>query len=165
MKDGSNKDLQWARRQAAEAQNHIFDSLGERYGLRIIPGTTSFLVLPNNISRSTAVGAILHPGGPAHTSTLAGRGAPWTSVSVGGGTSVGGATGLGIDGGGEGSGDFVSAEVGFVLAMGSDENLLRRLNELEGAETCSTSGKGTNAKWRIGKEDVGRMLWQFVNVA
>ena len=40
-------------------------SLGERYGLRIIPGANSFLVLPNNISRSTAVGAILHPGGPA----------------------------------------------------------------------------------------------------
>ncbi|KAJ7837220.1 alpha,alpha-trehalose-phosphate synthase [Mycena olivaceomarginata] len=44
----------WALRQAAEAQNHIFDSLGERYGLRIIPGDNSFLVLPNNVSRSTA---------------------------------------------------------------------------------------------------------------
>jgi trehalose 6-phosphate synthase complex regulatory subunit len=32
--------------------------------LRIITGANSFLVLPNNISRSTAVGAILHPGGP-----------------------------------------------------------------------------------------------------
>ncbi|KAJ7480172.1 alpha,alpha-trehalose-phosphate synthase [Mycena galericulata] len=41
-------DRQWALRQAAEAQNHIFDSLGERYGLRIIPGENSFLVLPNN---------------------------------------------------------------------------------------------------------------------
>jgi hypothetical protein len=73
-------DRQWARRQAAEAQNHIFDrrvpmsfgmrgvvyvfsSLGERYGLSIIPGASSFLVLPNNISRSSAVGAILNPGG------------------------------------------------------------------------------------------------------
>ncbi|KAG6835205.1 hypothetical protein H0H93_003934, partial [Arthromyces matolae] len=36
-------DRTWARRQAAEAQNHIFDSLGERYGLRIIPGKNSFL--------------------------------------------------------------------------------------------------------------------------
>ena len=42
-------------------------SLGERYGLRIIPGKNSFLVLPNNVSRSTAVGAILHPGGPARS--------------------------------------------------------------------------------------------------
>ncbi|KAG6903677.1 hypothetical protein DXG01_015786, partial [Tephrocybe rancida] len=67
--DGSEStDRQWARRQAAEAQNHIFDrfavpsppgpssftnpqsqSLGERYGLRIIPGRNSFLVLPNNV--------------------------------------------------------------------------------------------------------------------
>ncbi|TFY74670.1 hypothetical protein EWM64_g9341, partial [Hericium alpestre] len=44
-KDSS--DRQWAKRQAAEAQNHIFDSIGERYGLRIIPGETSFLILPN----------------------------------------------------------------------------------------------------------------------
>ncbi|KDQ16896.1 glycosyltransferase family 20 protein [Botryobasidium botryosum FD-172 SS1] len=50
---------QWARRQAAEAQNHIWDSLGERYGLRIIPGATSFLVLPKNVSRSAAIGSIL----------------------------------------------------------------------------------------------------------
>lgn len=50
---------QWARRQAAEAQNHIWDSLGERFGLRIIPGARSFLVLPKNVSRSTAVGTIL----------------------------------------------------------------------------------------------------------
>ncbi|TFY58376.1 hypothetical protein EVJ58_g6450, partial [Rhodofomes roseus] len=72
--DEPQTDRQWARRQAGEAQNHIFDSLGERYGLRIIPGANSFLVLPNNISRSTAVGAILSPGGPAH-SALASRAA------------------------------------------------------------------------------------------
>ena len=53
-------DRQSARRQAAEAQSHIFDKLGERYGLRIIPGANSSLVLPNSISRSTAAGAILH---------------------------------------------------------------------------------------------------------
>ena len=57
-------DRTCASRQAAKAQNHIFDSLGERYGLRIIPGQNSFLV-PPNISRSMAVGAIMHPGGPA----------------------------------------------------------------------------------------------------
>ncbi|KAF8315938.1 hypothetical protein DL93DRAFT_2166528 [Clavulina sp. PMI_390] len=49
---------QWARRQAAEAQNHIWDSLGERFALRIIPGARSFLVLPKNVSRSTAVGVV-----------------------------------------------------------------------------------------------------------
>ena len=42
---------QSACRQAAEAQNHIFDSLGERCRLRIIPGA-------RYISRWTAVGAI-----------------------------------------------------------------------------------------------------------
>ncbi|KAF8903066.1 alpha,alpha-trehalose-phosphate synthase [Mucidula mucida] len=120
-------DRQWARRQAAEAQNHIFDSLGERFGLRIIPGTDSFLVLPSNISRSTAVGAILHPGGPGN--------APLT-----------------------GRADFDSGdEWEFVLAVSSDEKLLRRLNELDSAETCSTSGKGTDAKWRVEK-------WQSVDL-
>jgi hypothetical protein len=44
-----------------------FSRLEERYGLRIIPGRSSFLVLPNNISRSSAVGAILDPGGPARS--------------------------------------------------------------------------------------------------
>ncbi|KAF9234548.1 hypothetical protein BU15DRAFT_78906 [Melanogaster broomeanus] len=64
----------WACRQTAEVQNHIFDSLGERYGLRIIPGANSFLILPNNISRSTAVGAILHSGGPTHS--------PWSGMEL-----------------------------------------------------------------------------------
>ncbi|KAK7026806.1 Trehalose-6-P synthase/phosphatase complex subunit [Paramarasmius palmivorus] len=54
--DGSDG---WARRQAAEAQNHIFDSLGERYALRIIPSTNSFLVLPSNVSRAGAVAKVL----------------------------------------------------------------------------------------------------------
>ena len=49
-----------------------------------------------------------------------------------------------------------SAEAGvgaghdFVLAVSSDEKLLTRLNELEGAETVSTSGKGTDGRWRLG---------------
>ncbi|KAK0492831.1 alpha,alpha-trehalose-phosphate synthase [Armillaria luteobubalina] len=131
-------DRQWARRQAAEAQNHIFDSLGERYGLRIIPGANSFLVLPNNISRSTAVGAILHPGGPAHA-PLSGRSA-WTSND------------LAME-----SGD----DLEFVLAVSGDEKLLRRLNELDTAETCSTSGKGTDAKWQVDRCQVGELLKLF----
>ncbi|KAF8884515.1 glycosyltransferase family 20-domain-containing protein [Infundibulicybe gibba] len=43
-------------------------------------GRNSFLVLPNNISRSTAVGSILHPGGPAR-SPISGR-AIWMSPEV-----------------------------------------------------------------------------------
>lgn len=133
-----SSDRQWARRQAAEAQNHIFDSLGERYGLRILPGSNSFLVLPNNISRSTAVGAILHPGGPAHSPRSS---VPDLDVPVNGG----------------------GGETGFVFAVGSDEKLLRRLNELDNAETVSTSGKGTDAKWKLDAGDVGDVMWLFAN--
>lgn len=56
------RDRGWARCQIAEAQNHIFDSFGERYGLLI--KLNSFLVLPIKLSRSTAVGTTLCPGGP-----------------------------------------------------------------------------------------------------
>ncbi|KAF8656163.1 hypothetical protein AX16_002732 [Volvariella volvacea WC 439] len=178
-KTDNNPDRQWALRQAAEAQNHIYDSLGERFGLRLIPGSNSFLVLPNNISRSTAVGAILHPGGPVH-SPLMGR-AAWLSpdggdggVSAGlaggfaGGAGAGGrlaglggsriglglGVGLGVGmsvglGGTIGGGGVAAEEWDFIVAIGGDEKLMRRLNEFDNAETCSTSGKGTDAKWKL----------------
>lgn len=119
-------------------------SLGERYGLRIIPGKNSFLVLPNNISRSTAVGAILHPGGPAH-SPLAAQAVwmlPDEEVNDGG----------------------LHDGLEFVFAIGGDEKLLRRLNDLEGAETCSTSAKGTDAKWKLEQKDVITVMNQFASV-
>ncbi|PFH45853.1 glycosyltransferase family 20 protein [Amanita thiersii Skay4041] len=140
--DGSGR--QWARRQAAEAQNHIFDSLGERYGLRIIPGKNSFLVLPNHISRSTAVGAILHPTGPARSPLLGPRGA-WLSTDVDDATSIG----EGLD---------------LLIAISSDEKLLRRLNEFDNSETCSTSGKGTDAKWKLDAADAKNVLEMFASV-
>jgi hypothetical protein len=84
----------------------------------------------NNVSRSTAVGAVLHPGAPAH------RG-----------------------GGGEGT-----EWAGFALALGADEILLKGLNELEGAKTCSTSGKRTNAERRAKKRRAGEVLGLFVGV-
>jgi hypothetical protein len=40
--------------------------------------------------------------------------------------------------------------------------LLRRLNEFDGAETVSTSGKGTDAKWRLESEDTLGVLKGFV---
>lgn len=144
-------DRQWARRQAAEAQNHIFDSLGERYGLRIIPGATSFLVLPNNISRSTAVGAILHPGGPAQ-SPRSGLSASWSGMMSGRG------------GGGEEDVDGHGDETRGVFAVSGDEKLLRRLNELDNAETVSTSRKGTDAKWKLDPREVVSVLSQFAGV-
>lgn len=57
-KDGQSMDcreFQWSRRQAAEVQNLIYDSLGERFSLRIIPGQTSFLIMPKNTSRASAI--------------------------------------------------------------------------------------------------------------
>ncbi|KAH6904345.1 trehalose-phosphatase [Coprinopsis sp. MPI-PUGE-AT-0042] len=161
--DESNPDRQWARRAAAEAQNHIFDSLGERFGLRIIPGSNSFLVLPNNISRSTAISAITHPGGPAR-SPFTGR-SSWMSPGV----EEYGFTGLSsntnfsyAEGSMEGEGNAESTD--FLLAISSDEKLLRRLNEDDGAETVSTSGKGTDARWRVDFEDLGGMLKTLATV-
>ncbi|KAI0292362.1 alpha-trehalose-phosphate synthase [Multifurca ochricompacta] len=129
-------DRAWARRQAAEAQNHIFDSLGERYGLRIIPGENSFLVLPNYISRSTAVGAILHAGGPTYSPR-----APWVLPE---------------------ENEGIAHAKDFVLAIGRDEKLLRRLGELDNAETCSTGTGGTDARWRLAREEVFGVLGQLV---
>jgi len=195
-----NPDRQWAQRQAAEAQNHIFDrylfiflffciriiiaffsSLGERYGLRIIPGRNSFLVLPNNVSRSTAVGAILHSGGPtslphsARTSWMmpsasdvlslnSGSFSPITmsrdetSYVAAGSHNNGGYVAGGYDEGG------THGEVDFLLAISSDEKLLRRLNEFDGSETVSTSGKGTDAKWKLECEAAVGVLKGFAGV-
>lgn len=116
-------------------------SLGERYGLRIIPGKNSFLVLPNNISRANSLGAILHPGGPAR-SPLSGR-AAWMSPDT--------------------SGEVVGGhDLDFLLAISGDEKLLRRLTEFDGSETCSTSGKGTDAKWRTESDKVAEALRALV---
>lgn len=115
----------------------IYSSLGERYGLRIIPGANSFLVLPTKISRSTAAGAILHPDGPAQSPFAGTR--PWVPIT-------------------ESEVVPASAQVekdwDCILAVSSDENLLRRLAELNIAETCSTSGKGTDASWKLERAGV-----------
>ncbi|KAJ7151517.1 alpha,alpha-trehalose-phosphate synthase [Mycena filopes] len=135
-------DRQWALRQAAEAQNHIFDSLGERYGLRIIPGNNSFLVLPNNVSRSTAVGAILHPGGPAQMTM--GRGG-WMSPDA--------------------EDAVAHGDLDLVLAVSGDEKLIRRLNEFDAAETVATGGKATDARWKLDAGKVLETLGVFASVA
>ncbi|KAF8508074.1 glycosyltransferase family 20-domain-containing protein [Gautieria morchelliformis] len=136
----SRGDRQWARRQASEAQNHIWDSLGERYGLRIIPGRNSFLVIPGNISRSSAVGAILRPGGPSEAIPTS-----WFTPEV---TAP----------------DDTVQDVDIVICIGADEKLLSRLNELDNAETCTTSGKGSDGKWRLNVEEVIPTLWKFANL-
>jgi trehalose 6-phosphate synthase/phosphatase len=54
--------------------------------------------------------------------------------------------------------------VDFLLAIGSDEKLLSRLNEFDGSETVSTSGKGTDAKWRLESEAALGVLKAFAGV-
>jgi len=139
--EGASAGRQWARRQAAEAQNHIFDSLGERYGLRIVPGANSFLVIPNNVSRSTAVGAILQSLERPNSEFL---GSP---TMIRGEESSHGGTwdddGTGVD---------------LVLAVSGDEKLLRRLNDVDNPETVSTRGKITDAKWVLERAEVLEVL-------
>jgi len=134
---------QWARRQAAEAQNHIWDSLGERYGLRIIPGSSSFLVLPNKVSRSSAVGSILR----MHDVVIWGNAGPV----------VQGPSRQHVD-------TTAEPAVDFLLAMSRDDKLLARMNDLPGAETCSTSGQGCDAKWRFTETDeIVQLLLDLAN--
>jgi hypothetical protein len=53
----------------------------------------------------------------------------------------------------------------FVLALSGDEQLLRRLNDMNGAETCYTKAKGTtDAKWKLDPGEVVKTLWQFASV-
>jgi len=56
-------------------------------------------------------------------------------------------------------------DVDIVMCIGADEKLLSRLNELDNAETCTTSGKGSDAKWRLGVEEVIPTLWKFANLS
>lgn len=55
-------------------------------------------------------------------------------------------------------------DLDFLLAITKDEKLLRRLNEFDHAETCSTSGRGTDAKWRLEAGKAREVLESFANV-
>lgn len=122
--------------------------------------------MPNNISRSTAVGAILHPGGQRHHGHHGGMSSggsrlPASSISdVGSGDGgYGGFDSFSTGGIGTGLGKgVIPHEIDFLLAVSSDEKLLTRLNEVEGAETVSTSGKGTDAKWKVESEEALEVL-------
>ncbi|KDN50489.1 hypothetical protein RSAG8_00987, partial [Rhizoctonia solani AG-8 WAC10335] len=140
----------WVRRSAAEAQNHIWDSLGEIYGLRIIPGSSSFLILPKNVSRSTAVGTILsshETNGPILPRS--------TSDDVALLSPVGSPLSSGVP---QHPGQRQNLPI---LYVGVDEHLIRRLNELSGAETCASGGRATFAKWRIDATQIGDVLASF----
>jgi len=180
-------EIQWARRQAAEAQNHVWDSLGERFGLRIIPGATSFLVLPKGVSRSRAVDHLIQPletaasaasspptrNASVTTSSVSPRPHPFHrqgmqyspqvhslhSVSAGTPTPDGVATNAIVS---PSNGLAMANAFDLILLIGSDETIIRRLNHLEGdgteVFTCSTGKKGSDAKWRLDPMDVLKIL-------
>jgi trehalose 6-phosphate synthase complex regulatory subunit len=119
----------------------------------------------------------LHPGGPARTPLArsgqrAGRSNSVSSLnggwSLSSGTStprevsfssnLGGGGGSNNSGSGFGSG---AEDFDFLLAVSSDEKLLRRLNEFDGSETVSTSGKGTDGKWTLESEEAVKVLGMF----
>lgn len=54
-----------------------------------------------------------------------------------------------------------TSDFDFVLAVSKDQKLMRRLNELENSETVSTSGAGTDAKWKLEPERVLSVLGKF----
>lgn len=53
-------------------------------------------------------------------------------------------------------------EFGIILAFTSDEPLIRRLNGLEEAQTCTTSEKGSDAMWRLPAKEVLSALEKIV---
>lgn len=57
--------------------------------------------------------------------------------------------------------DSVTGDIDLVFAIGTDEKLLRRLNDIDNAETCSVSEKGTDAKWKLEAKDAAKILWQL----
>ncbi|CCA66498.1 related to alpha,alpha-trehalose-phosphate synthase, 115 KD subunit [Serendipita indica DSM 11827] len=116
----------WARRQAAEAQNHIYDSLGERFRLRIIPSPSSFIVLPKIIGRTPAVAAILNVNGIRGADIEKPINMPWPTPDMG---------------------DILRYE--YILAVGGDESLMNRLKRVKNAETIYTGVRQTGgSNWR-----------------
>ena len=83
------------------------------------------------------------------------------SFNLGGSGSSSSSSNGGSLGSGFGSG---AEDVDFLLAVSSDEKLLRRLNEFDVSETVSTSGKGTDGKWKLESEETVKMLGMFAGV-
>lgn len=63
---------------------------------------------------------------------------------------------------GTGAGGEQDNEFGIILAFTSDEPLIRRLNGLEEAQTCTTSEKGSDAMWRLPAREVLGALEKIV---
>ncbi|WFD34598.1 hypothetical protein MCUN1_001439 [Malassezia cuniculi] len=161
--DPANKtsalDHKWALRQAAEMRSLIFDSLGERFSLRILHGVNSFVIMPKNVSRATAVQHIVgldsmgmlpgSAGAPAEpdttqdaetaaaaaTAAATAAAAPPLSSPPSPSPSLAPPT----------SGKNI---LDFVLAIGQDDALLRYINQLDMTyvpRTCSTAPTRTHS--------------------
>lgn len=83
----------------------------------------------------------MHPGGPARSPLSL----SWMSPDI-------------LDDAGAGAGSGSGDNLDFLLAISGDEKLLRRLNDLDNAETCATNGRGTDAKWRLDAAGAGEAL-------
>lgn len=126
-------DHRWALRQASEMRSLIYDSLGERFSLRILHGVNSFVIMPKNVSRATAVQHIVGLDSmgmlpaPAPAAHVTGSAAPPTASSAAAGP---------------------RNILDFVLAIGQDEALLRYINQLDMTyvpRTCTTASTRTNS--------------------
>lgn len=118
-RDSTAAERQWARRQAAEVQSLIYDSLGERFSLRIMHGRACFTIMPKNVSRTTAVQYLL---------SLDGMGALPTRHADAD-------TDADAD-------DTQKGMFTFVLQIGTDERLVAYLNQLDlgfAPRTCIAS--------------------------
>ncbi|KAL7411649.1 glycosyltransferase family 20-domain-containing protein [Mrakia frigida] len=120
-------DHAWAKRQAAEAQNHVSDVLCEKYKLQIYPGRDAFLVLPRQTTRSSAVASILSPHAPPPTSVVP---SPLPSA--------------------------LTSDYDFIVALTSDERLIQALNSLRSSQgdqaktkvhTITAGSRYSAAKW------------------
>lgn len=116
----------------AEAQNHIYDSLGERFRLRIIPGPNSFIVLPKTVGRSIAVSNILN----SHGVSAASMERSWPTSEMGD-----------------------SSRCDYILAVSSDDSLMNRLKRLSNAETVYTGYRMSGgSKWKLEADRVCEAL-------
>ena len=115
-------DHRWALRQAAEMRSLIYDSIGERFSLRILVGVNSFVIMPKNVSRATAVQHIVGLDSMGMLPALA----PATA-------SVGSCAKNILD---------------FALAISQDDALLRYVNQLDMTyvpRTCTTAASRTQS--------------------
>lgn len=128
----------------AEAQNHIYDSLGERFGLRIIPSFSSFIVMPKAVGRTAAVGAVLNASNASGSQEISAVATNIQKYAYATSTPA-----------------WPSPEMGgtnryeLILAISGDSSLMSRLKKAENTVTIYTGvRKSGGSKWRCEPEDI-----------